>query len=126
MAKGTLPLRAPCNCPFHCSRSSASEHIAYSTRQAVVESRIMKVKTLDHGFLIVRDYQQRDQSAAETQPKTGAVDAMIRVQKYAETRRASPWRCGNSPCSSIQPFNAPKALIEANTASSLPAPAPQK
>ncbi len=50
MANGAEPLRAGPSCPVHCSRSSAAEPRAYSTKHAVVDSKIMNVNTFTIDF----------------------------------------------------------------------------
>ena len=49
-ASGRVCLRARPRRPVHCSRSRARQHTPYMTRQAVVDSRIMKVNTLTIDF----------------------------------------------------------------------------
>src|ERR1700733_11908831 len=52
-----------------------------------------------------------------------------RRESRAKMRGNTPFLAstlGSSPCRRIQPLSAPSPLIAANTASTLPAPAPQK
>ena len=67
IASGTILPRGAGICPLHCRRNKASEHSKYSTRQAVVDSKIMKVKDAHHGFLVVHQNQYAHQAAREQQ-----------------------------------------------------------
>src|SRR3984885_3068155 len=124
MPKATLPPRAAPNCRVHCRRNSANEQSAYNTRQVVVESKIMNVNTLTMDFW----YFARISSVANALPKHRPNPGVLCTDSRAKIRGNSPRFAiarGSSPCSRIHPFNAPNALIAANTATSFPAPLPQ-